>query len=606
MKKIVGILVAIQIAIAISVIVAFAGSEGNDNVPVIIGLKNKPDQADNNMIHGYGGEIKYSYSIINAIAARVPEKAIDALKKNPNVEYVEIDGEVHALGEILPWGVDRIGAALVHPYNKGTGVRVAIIDTGIDYTHPDLNDNYMGGYNFVNNNADPMDDNGHGTHVAGIVAAEDNDFGVIGVAPEAYLYGVKVLDRNGSGYFSDVIAGIDWSVQNGMQVISMSLGANTGSDALKAACDNAYNAGVLLVAAAGNDGNHLGTGDSVDYPARYESVIAVAATDSSSSNTRASWSSTGPAVELSAPGVIINSTLFGGAYGTKSGTSMAAPHVSGTAALVFKSDETAWKLAGYTNGDGIWTNIEVRNVLDNTADNLGAPGRDNLYGYGLVDADEAAPPIDINPDITPPAQVTGVNINTINSNSLGISWDANTEPDLGYYKVYRSLTSPFAPDVTNLIAAPTTNSYADTGLSASTTYFYRVTAVDNRGNEGIPSVETSGTTSAAPENIMHVSNIEMSKRISYKGRNIFTIAIATVTIVDAGGLPVSGASVSGHWSGLTNDIDSGTTITGQVALNSNSVKNAAGTFTFTVDSVTKAGWTYNPGANTETSDSIIV
>lgn len=601
MKKIVGILVAIQIAIAMSVTIAFAGSEGNDdNVPVIVGLKNKPNQVDKNMIRGHGGEIKYSYSIINAIAAEVPEQAIDALRKNPNVEYIEIDGEVHALGQVLPWGVDRIDAELVHPYNKGTGVKVAIIDTGIDYTHTDLDGNYKGGIDFVNNDANPMDDNGHGTHVAGIVAAEDNDFGVIGVAPEAYLYGVKVLGSSGSGYLSDVVAGIEWSVQNGMQVISMSLGTDSDYLSLKNAVDNAYQGGVVVVAAAGNDGNVAGTGDNVDYPARYDSVIAIAATDSS--NTRASWSSTGPAVELSAPGVSIYSTLLGGGYGTKSGTSMAAPHVSGTAALILKSDETVWKTLGYTNGDGIWTNVEVRNVLDNTADDLGAAGRDNLYGYGLVDADEAAP----STDTTPPAQVTGVIVTTVSSSQLNISWNANTEPDFNRYKIYRSTTSGFVPDASNLVASPTTNSYADTGLAASTTYYYRVTAVDNSGNEGIPSVETSGTTNAAPANTMHVASIDMSKT-TYKAKGFYTYATATVTIVDASGLPVAGASVSGHWSGLTNDLDSGVTDTaGRVSLNSNSVKNAVGTFTFTVDSVAKDGWTYDSNANSETSDSITV
>ena len=138
--------------------------------------------------------------------------------------------------------------------NAGDGVKVAIIDTGIDYTHSDLNDSYKGGYDFVNNDDDPMDDAGHGTHCAGIVAAEDNGAGVVGVAPEAYLYGVKVLDSGGSGYWSDVIAGIDWSVQNDMQIISTSLGGGSFAS-LWAACDAAYNAGIVVVASAGNSGN---------------------------------------------------------------------------------------------------------------------------------------------------------------------------------------------------------------------------------------------------------------------------------------------------------------------------------------------------------------
>lgn len=123
--------------------------------------------------------------MIPAIAASMSPQACDAMMKNKNVAYIEPDHEVHALQQTLPWGVDRIDADLVWSYNKGTGVKVAIIDTGIDYTHPDLDANYRGGYDFVNDDADPKDDHGHGTHCAGIVAAEDNDIGVVGVAPEA-------------------------------------------------------------------------------------------------------------------------------------------------------------------------------------------------------------------------------------------------------------------------------------------------------------------------------------------------------------------------------------------------------------------------------------
>ena len=171
---------------------------------------------------------------------------------------------------------------------------------------------------------------------------------MIGVAPEASLYGVKVLNSRGSGYYSDAVAGIQWSVNNGMQVISMSLGGNSHSQGLQDACDAAYNSGVVLVAAAGNDGNSMGSGDNVDYPAGYDSVIAVAATDRN--DERPYWSSTGPAVELAAPGVSIYSTCWDDTYATKKGTSMACPHVSGTAALILAAPENT---AQDANGDGI-------------------------------------------------------------------------------------------------------------------------------------------------------------------------------------------------------------------------------------------------------------
>lgn len=352
-------------------------------VKVLIGFKEKPGAAQQAMVKGVGGKIKYTYHIVDAIAASIPEASIAGLKANPNVTYLEMDGLVYALDDELDnsWGVKRIGAGVVHDLgNKGAGVKVAIIDSGIDYSHPDLDANYGGGYDFVNKDTDPMDDNGHGTHVAGTVAAEDNDIGVVGVAPAASLYALKVLDSGGSGYFSDIIKALEWCMDNGIQVTNNSYGSpiNPGKT-VKDAFDNSASAGVLHVAAAGNYGNSRGTGNNVGYPARFESVIAVAATDKS--NKRASFSSTGNAVELAAPGVDINSTLLGGGYGEGSGTSMASPHVAGTAALVIA--------AGIS---------DVRGQLQTTADDLGATGWDSKYGWGLVDADEAAgakiPPLD--------------------------------------------------------------------------------------------------------------------------------------------------------------------------------------------------------------------
>ncbi len=215
------------------------------------------------------------------------------------------------------------------------GINVSILDTGIDYNHPDLAANYRGGYDFVNNDTDPMDDHGHGTHCARIVAAVDNEIGVIGAAPKVNLYGVKVLNSSGIGYESDVVAGVQWAVDNGMKIISMSIGSDSDLASLHTALDSAYNAGLLLVVAAGND-NEYG----IDYPAAYETVIAVGAINQS--NARCDYpgwwgSDWGPELELTAPGVYINSTYRGGGYTKMSGTSMACPHVAGTAALVWKA-----------------------------------------------------------------------------------------------------------------------------------------------------------------------------------------------------------------------------------------------------------------------------
>jgi subtilisin len=232
----------------------------------------------------------------------------------------------------------------------------------------------------VFNDDDPFDDssNSHGTHVAGIIAAEENGMGVIGVAPEADLYAVKVLDGGGFGIQEWIAAGIEWAVFNGIDIISMSLEGSMDSQLVRDACDAAYDAGVLLVAAAGN------LGADVQYPARYESVVAVTATDEFDMK---HFLPSGPEVELAAPGVDILSTVRvdRGLYDVLSGTSQAAPHVAGTAALFLASSLEDM------NGDGL-INDEVRQELQMTAMDLGDPEPDDMFGYGLVNAAAAASP----------------------------------------------------------------------------------------------------------------------------------------------------------------------------------------------------------------------
>jgi subtilisin len=372
-------------------------------VKLLIGFKEKPGPAQQAMVKGLGGKIKYTYNFIPAMAASIPETAIEALKKNPNITNIELDSKVYALDAELnnSWGVKHIGAGVVHESgNKGKGIKIAVIDTGIDYTHPDLNANYAGGYDFINLDSDPMDDEGHGTHVAGIIAAEDNGDGVVGVAPAAELYALKALDDTGSGYMSDVIFAIQWatdpnddgSASDRLDIINMSLGGQKNI-VLEWACNLAYLDGLLIVAAAGNGG-------AVDYPAAYSSVIAVSATDEY--DNLASFSSTGKQIELAAPGVDINSTLPGNDYSgeTWSGTSMASPHVAGTAALVWKANPG-------------WSNDDVRTRLQETAKDLGAVGWDSKYGYGLVNAVEA---VVVSGEEPPPEPETG----TINIKSIGM------------------------------------------------------------------------------------------------------------------------------------------------------------------------------------------
>jgi len=266
----------------------------------------------------------------------------------------------------IPWGVARIGAPSAWSLSRGSGVKVAVIDTGIVTLHPDLKDNLAGCVNFIFSWRTCEDDNGHGTHVSGIIAAKDNTFGVVGVAPLAKIYSLKVLNRRGSGYLSDIISALDWSVANGMQVVNMSLGTTSDIQSFHDAIIRVYNAGITEVAAAGNSGP---TANSVNFPGAYPEVIGVAATDSS--DAVPSWSSRGPEVDIAAPGVSIYSTYLRNGYATLSGTSMATPHVTGVAALrlVIKPGESP---------------TQMRSDMQTTADPL--PFGPTLVGAGLVNA----------------------------------------------------------------------------------------------------------------------------------------------------------------------------------------------------------------------------
>lgn len=294
--------------------------------------------------YGLNLEHVYRYTI-KGFAAEIPEDKLIALRNDPRINYIEEDGIVYAFAQTLPWGVDRIDADISSTKagdgsGSVTGVRVYIIDTGIQLNHPDLN--VVGGVDFTGKGT-ADDGNGHGTHVAGIVGAKDNDSYVVGVAPGVELFAVKVLGDNGSGSFSNVIAGVDFVTQQKLNnpnlpmVANMSLGARTGTsyNSLDYAVVNSINAGVVYTIAAGNDGQ-----DAKFYsPAHVKEAITVGAYDES--NKFATFSNWGSLLDINAPGVRILSTYIGSSTATLSGTSMAAPHVAGTAALYLSGNPNA-------------------------------------------------------------------------------------------------------------------------------------------------------------------------------------------------------------------------------------------------------------------------
>ena len=273
------------------------------------------------------------------------------------------------------WGINRVHAPAAWPLTEGKGVKVAVIDTGIDAGHPELSGKVDGGYSAITkteNPADYQDDNGHGSHVAGTIAAKKDGKGVVGVAPKARLYAVKVLDADGSGNLSDVIDGIVWAAKNKMDVANMSLGAPVDSEAMKRAVRFARGSGVVIVAAAGNSGGSVG------FPGAYQDNIAVAASDSN--DKLAGFSSRGPEVDFIAPGVDVLSAKMGGGFASYSGTSMAAPHVAGLAALAVSQG-----YVGLNGPDGVFAQLKK------AASTLPTEGMTvEMQGAGMIDAGKLA------------------------------------------------------------------------------------------------------------------------------------------------------------------------------------------------------------------------
>lgn len=318
--------------------------------------------------------------IINGMAVYLPEAAQSALEAHLDDKILRIEDDiiVHGIApggkgggdeqplQELPWGIDRIEADIAWGDTNGTMVNVAILDTGANLDHLDLIDNIKGNYNAISARKSADDDHGHGTHVTGIIGAVNNTIGVVGAGPQVNLYPVKVLDRKNEGFLSDIVDGLQWCIDNNMQVINMSFGSDVTNQAYHDAFIAVHNAGIVQVAAAGN------TGGAILYPAKYPETIAVSSTDLA--DQLAASSARGAEIDLAAPGVGINSTAIDGLYTTMSGTSMASPHVTGTVALLLATD-------------GTLTPTEVKTKLKNTAEDLGLPTIEQ--GAGLIRADLA-------------------------------------------------------------------------------------------------------------------------------------------------------------------------------------------------------------------------
>ncbi len=565
--------------------------------------------------------------------------------------------------------------------SNGSGVIVAIIDTGVAYENyqdryylaPDLaQTSFVPGYDFVNNDTHPNDDNGHGTHIAGTIAqSTNNSLGVAGVAFGSRIMPIKVLDRNGTGTYANVADGIRRAADNGSKVINLSLGGSSPATYLEEALVYAYNKGVTIVAAAGNDGS-----SQINYPAAYDQyVIAVGATRYD--ETLSYYSNFGPGLDLVAPGGdltvdqnedgyadgVLQQTFQGRtknfAYYFFQGTSMAAPHVAGVAALVIAK--------------GVVIDPDaVRSVLQNSAEDLGAPGRDDIYGWGLVNAADALGPVDTPPTVSITSPLNGATV----SGSVTIT--AAATDDSGVIRV------DFYVDGV-VIGSDWTAPYDQIWNSATVVdgiHTLTATAVDTANQSGINSVNVlvdnvndppvanagpdqtafvnqtltfDGSASYDPDGTIVSYNWNFGDGTSASGQvvnHVYSLAgtyTVTLTVTDNGGLtaqdtalvtikeqpsapianviidmsisggsrwranalvtardasnqPIVDATVDGSWSGIYNrNVSNSTDEDGQASFRTGSLS-GTGTVTFTVTRITKGGVDYL--LQGETSDSI--
>ncbi|MGH9910037.1 MAG: S8 family serine peptidase, partial [Nitrososphaerales archaeon] len=466
------------------------------------------------------------------------------------------------------------------------------------------------------------DDNGHGTHVAGITAAYDNGVGVVGVAPGARLWAVKVLDYTGSGYLSWIISGIDYVTSHAseIEVANMSLGFKGSTTSGDQAINNSVTAGVTYVVAAGNSAQDA----SQFWPAKNPNVITVSAiadgdgrcgslgfaTSYGADDAFATFSNYGSAVDIAAPGVQIWSTYLNNGYNTLSGTSMASPHVAGAAAL-YKADNPGASPAA------------VRTALINS----GVPqnsscdtSQNNGYGGFSGDPDNSHEPLAYVGTVAAPTPVHDVAVSSISAPSSAaqgqlVSIDVQVTNQGNQPETFDvTVRDETDPSVIGVQAASlgagssTTLTFSwDTTSSAVKTHTIKAeTSVVTGETDVADNSKTTLVTINEPGSslTLHVGDIQMSGDVSQKGKNKFCKASSTVSVFDQANQPISGVSVLGQWSGAYSASLSGVTGgDGKVLFTSSQVK-GCGSFTFTVNDASKSGYTYDSLSNVETSDSI--
>lgn len=411
-------------------------------------------------------------------------EAVQRLQRTPGIEFAEPNYIYRALATTNDpmlnqlWGHTKVGAQAAWDQSQGNDVLVAVVDSGVDYNHPDLQGRVIKGPDLANNDNDPMDDQGHGTHVAGTIAATaNNGVGVAGIAYNSKVLAIKVLGRDGSGDTSKIANGILKAAELGAKVINLSLGGPQASSVLKSAVDKATQQGALVVVASGNDGT-----SSPMYPAAYPNALSVGSTTTSDS--RSSFSNYGSTVDIAAPGSEILSTTEK-TYKKLSGTSMASPHISAGAAVLLGKNPSL-------------TNTQLREILTSTGDpatgfNNSAIKRMNLVkALAAVGSNNGGSPTP--GDTQSPSVPTGMKALAASSTQVQLSWNASSDNvSVTGYRIYRDGQQ---------IGTTSGTTYADSGLAAGKAYSYAVAAFDGSGNVSGHSAPANITTPSAESELI--------------------------------------------------------------------------------------------------------
>lgn len=530
-----------------------------------------PEAALHALLSAQGAAEHSNIPALNVRVIRVPadaaEKVLLALQRNKDVVYAEPDSIAHAIStandpyftQNFQWYLSKIEAPIAWSTSTGSSqVIVAVVDSGVLATHPDISGKVLVGYDFVNDDADATDDNGHGTGVAGFTAASTNNgIGMAAVSWANPVLPVKVLGADGSGSHSVIAKGITWATDKGARIINLSLGGTAWSQTLQDAVNYAWNRNVIVIAAAGNNGNNTAF-----YPAACNNVIAVSATNSSDG--RPSWSNYGSYIDISAPGADVLTLSGASSYANSNGTSYASPVTAGVVALMVAANPQL-------------SNAAIVDTMLRNSDDIGSSGYDVYFGYGRVNARRAVAAVTTSTptDTTAPtvAIISPSNGATL-SNSVNVSVSSTDNVSVTRIELY----------IGGVLYGQSSSSSAtfswNTNNSQDGTYILEARAYDAANNVKSTSINVNVKNSAVADIIAPLVAITSPSDGTKINRKTKTVKI-TITATDNVGVTKVELFLNGRLVG--------TSYSGSAVFSSNTSKLATGTHIFQAYAYDAAG-----------------